>query len=785
MRVLLVGPDLEANVSLGYLAASLQQAGHEALQAAFNGPADAARVLGLARGADLVGLSLSFQVRAPQFFALAEALKAEDPARPVIAGGHFATCAAEAILRDVPALDLILLHEAEDSLVELAGLGAGLLRRAPEVPGLVHREGEHLRRSAPRPVRRELESLPFPDRAGPARLLAGVPTAYLMGARGCVRACDYCCIATLHRQVEGPRFRRREPEDIAREMAFLHARGVRQFVFHDDNFLVPNPKNNRERLGRLADAIDGHGLEGIGIVMKAGPRDVDRPALEQLLEMGLLRIFLGIESSSQRGMDSIGRRQTPEEAEGAVALCEALELSSQYTMIIFHPDATIESMLSDLAFVERHPAHPLNYCRAELYAGTPLEARMIAEGRAQGSYLARTYRYADPRVARVWEKGKDLFAGRCWGKDDLLGQVIRLDHQAAVLRHFYGGRKARRTAGDFARFEIDLNLETAAYFRELVLLCGEAPSDDDPALARGLAELSRRELSSRRVQLERLCELRARIDGLTSPVIDLAVGEALPPEGLASRLARLPRHAAAVLVAAGLASATACSGRSKVDHGVAEAAPPPYDEVYDGPPPAPQDPPPQAHEDTSVIHDGNAYGPPSDAEARSAGASTPALAPAPARPAKQKERVRRVDGVAEAAPPPFDEIEVLRRQDGVAEAAPPPFDDELIRLQDGVAEAAPPPFDPPPPPPPPPERLGTGQLYLSTRPEVDISVDGVERGRTPVYLEDLKVGEHTVRLHDEAAGIDETRTIRIARDQRTTLKLELEAPKKKRRKKKD
>src|SRR6266540_5056660 len=64
MRVLLVGPDHESNLSLLYLAASLRAAGHEPVIAAFNGWDDAPAVLRAARSADLVGLSMCFQLRA-------------------------------------------------------------------------------------------------------------------------------------------------------------------------------------------------------------------------------------------------------------------------------------------------------------------------------------------------------------------------------------------------------------------------------------------------------------------------------------------------------------------------------------------------------------------------------------------------------------------------------------------------------------------------------------------------------------------------------------------------
>ncbi|MDH5491666.1 MAG: B12-binding domain-containing radical SAM protein [Myxococcales bacterium] len=651
MRFLLVGPDLESNLSLGYLSSSLMEAGHEARIHAYSSAADGASVREAAKSVDVVGLSLSFQWRAPEFLELARALKADRPTRPVIAGGHFASCAATELLRDNPALDLIVLHEAERSLVELAALGGSMLERASEVPGVVFRQGEGSRTSSARASLSDLDSLPFPDRSGPARLVAGVPTAYLMASRGCIRNCDYCCITTLHRMVSGARFRRRDPEKVAEELAHLYyRRGVRQFVFHDDNFLVPSPEKNRERLARFSRAIESAGLRDIGIVMKCGPQDLDRASLETLRSMGLLRIFLGIESGSQRGLDSIGRRQTSEDTERAVSLCEEYGVSSQYTMITFHPEATIESMLADLDFVERHPAHPLNYCRAELYAGTPLERRMLDSGRALGTYMARTYRYEDPRVARVWAIGRDLFAGRAWGKDEILGRAIRFDHQVAVLDHFYRGPEVARIVRDFRAWEVALNLETASLFRELVLACGEARSDDAPALRSEIESIRRRERRSREAHLQMLCSLRERIDAIVMPVVAFATNQS-PATKLPRRM---PRHAAAVLVAAGLIGCG--GGRYAADDGVAEAAPPPYDESVGGEVHVgPMDAGVQASDGGPRRY---------DLRGRDAGISDP-----------DEQRFLYDDGVAEAAPPPYDDR--LRMDDGVAEAAPPPLEDEI------------------------------------------------------------------------------------------------------------
>jgi hypothetical protein len=421
----------------------------------------------------------------------------------------------------------------------------------------------------------------------------------------------------------GARFRQRTPEDVADEMAELyHRRGVRQFVFHDDNFLVPSRAHNRARIARFDAALAARGVRDVGLVLKCSPRDAERESLAALRELGLLRLFMGVESGSACGLASIGRRQRVEESERALSLCRSLGISTQYTLIIFHPEATAESMLADLAFAERHPAHPMNYCRAEIYAGTPLEARMRAAGRLEGTALAPTYRYTDPKVALVWALGSELFAGRCWGEDELLGSVIRLDHQVAVLDRFYEGPRARALAASFRAWQVDLNLETAGLFRELVLACAEAPAGGDPALARALADLRRREAPARAARLARLCEYRRALARYAD--VSVALGRrhgATPRSG--RRLG--PRHVGAVAVAIGVLGCAVAH-----DRGVAEAAPPPLDRTPSGPPP-----PPRARDPQPCV-------------------VTPAPPPRPA---------------LEPPEPPF------RHDVGVAEAAPPPYHD--------------------------------------------------------------------------------------------------------------
>lgn len=121
--IALVGPELEENLSLRYLASSLQSAGFEARIIRFDGDEDFPRaaqaIVGSPEPPLLVGISLAFQWRAPDFLALAVGLRSLGYRGHLTVGGHFATFAAEPLLTDFPALDSVCRQEAELTLVSL------------------------------------------------------------------------------------------------------------------------------------------------------------------------------------------------------------------------------------------------------------------------------------------------------------------------------------------------------------------------------------------------------------------------------------------------------------------------------------------------------------------------------------------------------------------------------------------------------------------------------------------------------------------------------------------
>jgi len=549
MRALLVGPDYEENLSIRYLSGSLLSAGHEPVLAAFNSPDDIVPVAAQAKCADIIGLSMCFQSRAKEFLHLAQLIKSRAPEKLVVAGGHYASCAAEPLLANHPEIDLIVIHEGERTLVEIADAMPHLEDHLPQISGIAYRCAQGVRLTAPRVTLDDLDTLPLPDRSGTIHTIAGVPTSYLMGSRGCYGHCAYCCITTLHQLAPGKRFRQRNVERIADEMAALYReRGTRQFIFHDDNFLVPSEAFNHARISAFEKALKERGVENIALVIKCRPADANRKVLRRLKELGLVRVFLGVESATERGLSSLERIQSVRDSERALETCSDLDVSAQFTLMIFHPDATLDTLRSDARFMRRFAGNPLNFCRAEIYAGTPLEKRMIALGRARGNYLAREYNLADPVADRACNLALDLFYSRCWSTGSLMQRTIGLDHTAAARKRFDHRPQATALCQRVGRWVRSVNLDTISLLDEVVELSASRAG----LTQRALINLRERESGAR---AEFLCEgakLRAELDAFLLPSQTSQI-HCLPKMSF-----RLARQAAAAVLAIGIPATTGC-----------------------------------------------------------------------------------------------------------------------------------------------------------------------------------------------------------------------------------
>jgi anaerobic magnesium-protoporphyrin IX monomethyl ester cyclase len=436
--VVLVGAEYEENLSLRYLAASVAEAGFAAEIVAFNSASDFDHAVAVTLAADpiVVGISVPFQLRSRELLSMAGELRERGFSGHICVGGHFATFEYENILRDFPAIDSVVRHEGEETFAWICervrdalpvGAHSGVVARGAETidVGPAHRLPP-------------LDSLPFPDRRGRPRTVLGVPTAPLVASRGCYADCSFCCIYAYGENASGARYRRRSPESVVEEMSELyHRRGIRLFLFHDDNFFLPTVVSNLARYERIADLLAREGMTDIGLVIKCRPNDVDSELFELLKSMGLVRAYVGIETNSEEGIVSLNRRISSEDNRRAMRVLRELEVYSSFNVLIFDPEATLDGIERNLDFMEAHADIPFNFCRAEVYAGTPLKRILESQGRLRGDYHAWDYEMREPRVELLFRMMLVAFNRRNFDADGIhnLNMGLRMDLE--VVRRFF------------------------------------------------------------------------------------------------------------------------------------------------------------------------------------------------------------------------------------------------------------------------------------------------------------------------------------------------------------
>ena len=436
MKIALIGAELEENLGLRYMASSLESRGHQVEIVPFNTRNDIPNAIDRIRDFSprITGLSMVFTSRAPEFIRLAQRLREDHYCGHIIAGGHFAAFNGREILERYPAFDSVALGEGEhiicalaDALDDVSGV-SGLYWRRPN--------GEiSLNSSSGNPE--DLDALPFPKRSE-FHDYYGKKIASILSSRGCWRDCAFCSINAWYKSGGGKKFRIRSIDNIVAEMKELYFKhGVRIFSFQDDNFFLPDKGMALERFERLRSRLSEEGVAEIAIAIKARPDSITRESVRVLDELGLFRVFLGVENASQRGLDHLNRKCTVDQIVRALEILNDIDVHVAFNLLMFEPDTTTDDILVNLRFIERHLDNPLNFCRAEPYAGTELAAKLSAEGLLLGDLFGFDYRLKDARSEIFHKIANDAFFERNFTDLGLHYFNMQVDFCYQLLRRFY------------------------------------------------------------------------------------------------------------------------------------------------------------------------------------------------------------------------------------------------------------------------------------------------------------------------------------------------------------
>jgi anaerobic magnesium-protoporphyrin IX monomethyl ester cyclase len=399
--IVLVGFQDQDNLGLRYLMSSVQQAGFTAQIVTYQSNPEPLVELALKESPPVIGFSLIFQYMAPDFCRVIQALREAGVTAHITMGGHYPSFDHAEVLRRIPGLDSIVRFEGEPTLVELMQkLEKGEDWR--KVRGIAYRAGEEIIATPLRPSVEDLDTLPWPNREDINYLAHELPTASVLGSRGCPWDCTFCSIRPFYEAQEGPLRRLRRPEAIVEEMYAIHReRGVPVFLFQDDDFLAGGQRA-REWACKIADGLVRKGVAG-KLVFKISCRsdEIREDCMRQLMAGGLTHVYMGVENGDPQGLINMSKRIKPEQHLNAGRLLKELGLSFDFGFMVLDPYSTFEMVRNNIDFLDTFVGDGwavASFCRMLPYAGTPLKSKLEKEGRLLGTPFEPDYRFLDPKL---------------------------------------------------------------------------------------------------------------------------------------------------------------------------------------------------------------------------------------------------------------------------------------------------------------------------------------------------------------------------------------------------
>lgn len=440
--VMLVGFQNQGNLGLGYLAAVLRQYGYSVHVVDIEQEPEKILKKALEINPILIGFSLIFQFFIDRYAVLLYLLREHGIDCHFTMGGHFPSLSYEQTLELVPELDSIVRFEGEITLVELVdSISAGKDWRG--VDGIAYRTDGGIKATTPRALLDDLDQLPYPDRDYEPEMVLGRSIMPLLASRGCARTCSFCSIHTFYRAAPGRIVRTRKPTEVVREMRMLHEEeGITIFLFQDDDFPLFG-QVWRRWANEFVDELHRNELPG-KVIWKMNCRAdaVDRELFIRMRDAGLYLVYMGLESGSEQGLETLHKQITVEQNYRAVNLLKDIGLMFEYGFMLLDPSSTFESIRENITFLRNildDGCLPVTFCRMLPYHGTPIYDELVRTDRLRGDVCNPDYDFLDPRISEFYESLTNLVSLTGWihGLKAVTSQLGWAWHEVATMERLF------------------------------------------------------------------------------------------------------------------------------------------------------------------------------------------------------------------------------------------------------------------------------------------------------------------------------------------------------------
>jgi len=367
---------------LCYLHACLQEAGYDSTLANFSAwPTSKVKQELLTFKPSFIGISQWTHNRHSSL-ELARMCRNLLPDSTIVMGGGHATFCYEDILIEGSPVNIVVLGEAESTLLELvARLSSGEEWRS--ISGLAFRRNGTITVTTPRKSLDDLDRLPLParylDRS--VGLDLDLQSEFIVTTRGCPSTCYFCSSPDFW----GRKVRFRSPGAIVEEIQYIRQKyGQIYFSIRDDTFTA-----DRRRVLEFCSLLQ---KQEVNILWNCQSRvtAIDEELVIEMKRAGCECIQLGVESGSPRILQQLGKNIVPAQIEHASALIRGIGINLSIYLISDIPGETDDDIRQTIELVRHiHPddgyVSPLAY-----YPGTQLYKDALASGNTTSGLFADT-----------------------------------------------------------------------------------------------------------------------------------------------------------------------------------------------------------------------------------------------------------------------------------------------------------------------------------------------------------------------------------------------------------
>ena len=395
------------HLGLQSLQASLQANGHHAeiINACVEMDATLAKTLERIESYDfdLVGFTGPLEVLAENVW-LARSLREAGYGGHVTMGHDFATLNHAEVIGLFPEFDSVVRGEGE---ITISALASALEENRPvdEVAGLTYRDSGVVKVNPPRPVVKNLDTLPVVSRPDLSKVLSLGLSAGIFTRRGCPFRCTFCTTGSvpISEEITGPdTWRKRSPNHVVDEIETLISDyGIGSITIVDDLYLAKGTAGAQHALD-IAHLLLDRQIK-IDYMIDCRVDSVDRDVFRVLKASGLTKVFIGVESASPYALANYNKGYKPDIIRAKLQILEDLGIEFVLGYIFFSPLDTVEGLESSLRLIDDLDIRDFTLFtqQVRIYPGTPLYFDLRSRGLLRGRFPFFKARYPDAFVDKI------------------------------------------------------------------------------------------------------------------------------------------------------------------------------------------------------------------------------------------------------------------------------------------------------------------------------------------------------------------------------------------------